>query len=683
MMSTSGELIRLQRVPCTGWEAKKDEIYQELKQYPKNKVTTHYLESDSESGESTGLFSDIVIKTLKELPEAKGIMIMRTEDEKRLMKKVLVQGKGQNEVFWGRLIETAVAVKQDTTQNCWMGLFLCASHNSDRTISAIREKLDPHLKVINYQATDDDDQDDIEWEHVPTKDWAFRVDWDFLENDNESRVVVLGGRHSQLKDLKIAMEKRYMYEIKSREAVRSTPDAQILCLWGDSARVLWVGEDVEWAMTLPKVECVFLDDCRETVRLDPSTGLPVRVMRKLTKTELLRKQSWLRRALWWSRDYQNREGATGITPFPLTKVISVSARDDILQRPDDHAKFDPAWNENIMLTVLANYCAWPGLEQHQMPCRKPPSLALWTNTRQLLRIAGVLTEDNKPTDLGVIVNKLASKYHWGWAEAYIVATLRLDLYEKGEARNQLEQEEYILALMAAIIGVEAECKEPLVTLQGNPEDWFGIFDDSCAGGAAALSDYGSLWVQAGVYRQKQNAKGKFAHDHIKVNQRSFKQIDFHLDFIPGALGGVNLLWPKRAYRTDTNIALDKHQQGYIDMILAKAFAGQMLFIKGQDLELATLSCVHVASGAPVRVPMEDDILYVGEALGEHKGMYMFSTRPLEPDGTRLRATGLTRMDRCILEDMAEEIDQTWPDVVKRALWPMTYYKYRSAGGISV
>ncbi|KAK8137381.1 hypothetical protein PG984_005321 [Apiospora sp. TS-2023a] len=732
-MSATAELIRLQRATCFGSYAATDEIYQGLKQYPKNKITTNYVEGHSGSGKSTQLFWYIFVKARwTELPGARAILIVRTEDERRLMKKVLLRGDGvladlgervkiwsrqkflkpgkgcaerlrspggfivfcdvemlsdsMDEVFWGRLIETALAVKQDTTENCWMGLFLCASHRSDRTISTIREKLDPNLKVIDYESPHhsslpDDEDDVIEWEQVQTKDWAFRVDWDFLENGNESRVLILGGRHSRLQDLKIAVKKRYVYEIECRGAMSEHGD-KLLDSRGDSARVLWVGEDVDWAITLPKVECVFLDDCRETVQLDHATGLPVRVIRKLTKTELLRKQSWLRRAVWWARDYQRREGVTEDTPFPTTKVISVFAQEDMEQRPDDYAKFEPAWNENIMLTVLANYCAWPGLDPHQMPCRKPPTMALWSNTRQLLWIAGVLTEDNKPTELGIVVNQLASQYHWGWAEAYIVARVRLGREWKGLDVDEINQEEYILVLMAAIIGVEAEYKEPLVTLQGKPEDWLYPWDDSCAGGATGLSDRGSLWVQAGVCRKKQNHRGKFEHDHIKVNHRSYKQIDRHLDFISITLSGV--LKAESAYEIDPNRTLDRHQLGYVDTVLAKAFAGQMVFIKGhgQDLGLASLDCVHVASGAPVRVPVDDDILYVGGALEGVKGMYMFSTRPLEPDGTRLRATGLTRMDRYILEEVAEEMSQTWPDVVKRPLWPMTHYKYGGDGGSS-
>lgn len=122
------------------------------------------------------------------------------------------------------------------------------------------------------------------------------------------------------------MDRKYVHKIDDRTSVPNEHTFQhnvILAGLGDLAKVLWVWKDIDWAFTLSKVQCVFLDDCLEDVLMDQSVGLQVRVTRKLSKTELVRRQSWLWRAVWWLRDHQNRKGVPEGTTFPLTKVMSM------------------------------------------------------------------------------------------------------------------------------------------------------------------------------------------------------------------------------------------------------------------------------------------------------------------------------------------------------------------------
>lgn len=688
-----------------------------------SKVVALYLECSSGSGKSTTFVPEMMKQVWKGHPAAKGIVIARTDDEERLLlqawgddtwpKEVMRTGRldmcsrakfvstatpdmfatatvvfcdvevlstTMDEMFWCRLIERAQLAKESSGK--FLMICLCASHLSKRTVEAFRDKVDPQMATISYY-----DEPEIDCEQGQTDEWKDRVDWDQLATDADSRIVVLGGANSQLRDLGFPPS-HAAHSIAGNDAV-APRGRTLLTGEGDKAKVLWVAEDKEWAITLPRVQWVFMDDCREDVLLDHALGLLVKDTRRLTKTELRRRESWLQRAAWWRTQQNQSTGSTGSTGS--TRAMAVYTQHDLLQRADDCTRVSPAWNEGLPLTVLGRLCAWPKTNAYRMPCREIPSIPVWDLAIHQLQMACAVDSRHRPTDMGIMVDRLATEHGWGWAQACLMAFAKwaLELRRKRGTETGLDQYEYIMLVMAAIIATEAEGGRMMKLAPGVTQwpGYVGAHDvryDCCAGGAAENVWNGGLWLQVGIYRKLHNESLQTVHEDIEIDSRVVERIGQHMKSMSDVLG-IEHFEPGQATIIDPDDdfldakARRHHKAGldYVSYRLACAFASQMLLAQPQDLGSETASLMHVASGAPVGMSTRGDLVDMEWMLENNpEGFYLFSHRPMEPRDTLLVANCLTRMPRRVLEEMASDSSSKWPTIVLRSRFLRTDYVYQ-------
>ncbi|KAI1134683.1 hypothetical protein F5Y05DRAFT_421874 [Hypoxylon sp. FL0543] len=548
----------------------------------------------------------------------------------------------EEELLFAELVEWGQ--RRMKSKDCRTAIVLLMSiFESERTMDLLKDSFGLNsVKGLSFPSL-----------HTWPKGRALSSDWDEVVSDMMGNAIAQGGRV-----IKTGPRRFRGYGAIGAEETVLPPKwvayGGIAGLVDDmnTRPVLSIRKPLNYSSEFPGLRIFLSQGDTESIEMDAKASQLVRKVRKLEPCELLRNASWLVKSV-----SNPEEDVTFLTSHPAPPAIYNSRVE----------AFGPAWNADLVATVLSLVKIRGGKFLGEMHIRRVPNRLLWGEGLRRLCLLQCLERDQvfgtyRATDFGGLVYQTIMDHQVDFHVAYLLSM----------ARSQSD-----LVVQRVLIRIAALSHVRLM-LTFDPEQRPTLQERRavCAPLVRDQVQSGYIWQLLGIYLAIDNGDevGFFRDDEMDISIGKFTlfapQAIQVQRFVKRVESRYNLLQGEFSWRDRT---LSEDQTKAINRALMWSWLHRMVWLHPQP-RLGNQGCeigVDIVSSMECQVDMPDELMDAPNIrqsavrTNEGGGIVAIYAELFQGQSDILVADSLTSIPAASFNEVQEKTGIKWPAAVMR------------------